>query len=115
MIRRPPRSTLFPYTTLFRSGDSNKWKDIYELNKGTIKNENWLCPGQVLKIREGKYYQKTVPEKVEVKTKVKVDNPNLSQVTDKYIKIIRDDEIISFNLCDSDRQVVNSKIGRAHV
>lgn len=89
-------------------GDSNKWKDIYELNKGTIKNENWLCPGQVLKIREGKYYQKTVPEKVEVKTKVKVDNPNLSQVTDKYIKIIRDDEIISFNLCDSDRQVVNS-------
>ena len=23
MIRRPPRSTLFPYTTLFRSGDSN--------------------------------------------------------------------------------------------
>src|SRR5690554_7641772 len=27
MIRRPPRSTLFPYTTLFRSGDStnDKW------------------------------------------------------------------------------------------
>src|SRR2546429_6433607 len=23
MIRRPPRSTLFPYTTLFRSGDSS--------------------------------------------------------------------------------------------
>src|SRR5256885_9790641 len=23
MIRRPPRSTLFPYTTLFRSGDVN--------------------------------------------------------------------------------------------
>src|SRR5574337_1649604 len=23
MIRRPPRSTLFPYTTLFRSGDEN--------------------------------------------------------------------------------------------
>src|SRR2546425_3754682 len=26
MIRRPPRSTLFPYTTLFRSGSSNDWK-----------------------------------------------------------------------------------------
>src|SRR3712207_7001420 len=26
MIRRPPRSTLFPYTTLFRSGDDDhKW------------------------------------------------------------------------------------------
>src|SRR3712207_7466494 len=24
MIRRPPRSTLFPYTTLFRSGDHRK-------------------------------------------------------------------------------------------
>src|SRR5260221_6660744 len=24
MIRRPPRSTLFPYTTLFRSGDRNE-------------------------------------------------------------------------------------------
>src|SRR3712207_7750350 len=31
MIRRPPRSTLFPYTTLFRSAyhvKSNGWSDI---------------------------------------------------------------------------------------
>src|SRR3712207_6848277 len=27
MIRRPPRSTLFPYTTLFRS--SYRWSDVY--------------------------------------------------------------------------------------
>src|ERR1035437_10617346 len=26
MIRRPPRSTLFPYTTLFRSVRSNRWR-----------------------------------------------------------------------------------------
>src|SRR3712207_8334296 len=25
MIRRPPRSTLFPYTTLFRSRPSERW------------------------------------------------------------------------------------------
>src|SRR2546422_5807450 len=25
MIRRPPRSTLFPYTTLFRSGTCRSW------------------------------------------------------------------------------------------
>src|SRR3712207_7169785 len=25
MIRRPPRSTLFPYTTLFRSGDAARF------------------------------------------------------------------------------------------
>src|SRR5262245_64367756 len=28
MIRRPPRSTLFPYTTLFRS-DSSQWRWRY--------------------------------------------------------------------------------------
>src|SRR2546425_5783843 len=29
MIRRPPRSTLFPYTTLFRSLDSLDGKTLY--------------------------------------------------------------------------------------
>src|SRR3712207_8191589 len=28
MIRRPPRSTLFPYTTLFRSGRAGSVEDI---------------------------------------------------------------------------------------
>src|SRR3712207_7199478 len=28
MIRRPPRSTLFPYTTLFRSGEVMEWRDL---------------------------------------------------------------------------------------
>src|SRR5690242_21577948 len=28
MIRRPPRSTLFPYTTLFRSMDWRAWRRI---------------------------------------------------------------------------------------
>src|SRR5260221_8674126 len=27
MIRRPPRSTLFPYTTLFRSSAEKPWKN----------------------------------------------------------------------------------------
>src|SRR3712207_9521020 len=26
MIRRPPRSTLFPYTTLFRSAERHSWR-----------------------------------------------------------------------------------------
>src|SRR5689334_24170685 len=30
MIRRPPRSTLFPYTTLFRSHSWNTPPDVYE-------------------------------------------------------------------------------------
>src|SRR5256885_12529747 len=28
MIRRPPRSTLFPYTTLFRSEGGGGWREI---------------------------------------------------------------------------------------
>src|SRR2546430_9861775 len=28
MIRRPPRSTLFPYTTLFRSDDLRRARDV---------------------------------------------------------------------------------------
>src|SRR5258705_4646881 len=30
MIRRPPRSTLFPYTTLFRSSGANGWRSDSE-------------------------------------------------------------------------------------
>src|SRR5687768_18178274 len=31
MIRRPPRSTLFPYTTLFRSIHGGFWRARYDL------------------------------------------------------------------------------------
>src|SRR2546422_4478918 len=30
MIRRPPRSTLFPYTTLFRSGNIRELENVVE-------------------------------------------------------------------------------------
>src|SRR3712207_7560477 len=30
MIRRPPRSTLFPYTTLFRSGAADERLDVFD-------------------------------------------------------------------------------------
>src|SRR3989442_11037871 len=46
MIRRPPRSTLFPYTTLFRSpamlvaSQTQTWSqgDYSDFEKGVIKN-----------------------------------------------------------------------------
>src|SRR5260221_13383861 len=34
MIRRPPRSTLFPYTTLFRSKNSMTLRSAFSLAKG---------------------------------------------------------------------------------
>src|SRR5690348_17902786 len=33
LIRRPPRSTLFPYTTLFRSQEATEFKEFYEGNQ----------------------------------------------------------------------------------
>src|SRR2546422_7327875 len=36
MIRRPPRSTLFPYTTLFRSPRRNDLKRILIIGSGPI-------------------------------------------------------------------------------
>src|SRR2546430_13426392 len=30
MIRRPPRSTLFPYTTLFRSQDFGRGREVFQ-------------------------------------------------------------------------------------
>src|SRR3712207_7814700 len=40
MIRRPPRSTLFPYTTLFRSlpGPVTLFSDDFETSKGWTVN-----------------------------------------------------------------------------
>src|SRR2546430_13286519 len=40
MIRRPPRSTLFPYTTLFRSPLGNR-KDIRNAVEAARKAESW--------------------------------------------------------------------------
>src|SRR3712207_7147816 len=38
MIRRPPRSTLFPYTTLFRSIDNDVWGTEVAIGVDTALN-----------------------------------------------------------------------------
>ena len=38
MIRRPPRSTLFPYTTLFRSGDLTLYAGAFQQAQGLIES-----------------------------------------------------------------------------
>src|SRR5690349_22377417 len=48
MLRRPPRSTLFPYTTLFRSprlipGTPAHWHVVDELVSGTFFGRK-ICP-----------------------------------------------------------------------
>src|SRR2546427_8921001 len=53
MIRRPPRSTLFPYTTLFRSrpdgqGDVTDTHVAWTLTKGAPNTPSLLLVGQEL-------------------------------------------------------------------
>src|ERR1039457_1185748 len=47
MIRRPPRSTLFPYTTLFRSGQGGGAQNLRSQHCGTLPvqspRENARC------------------------------------------------------------------------
>src|SRR3712207_7487190 len=48
MIRRPPRSTLFPYTTLFRSGADSSRKAArrqHDSNRGTMAFQIAVLPG----------------------------------------------------------------------
>src|SRR2546422_6674531 len=69
MIRRPPRSTLFPYTTLFRSGDDATLEQI-------VKQLNKLV--NVLKVhdfREGEFVDREL-----VLLKVAVDSKTRSEV-----------------------------------
>src|SRR3712207_9382057 len=42
MIRRPPRSTLFPYTTLFRSGESVRGCDAFVIQSHAAPINTWL-------------------------------------------------------------------------
>src|SRR3989442_10536343 len=53
MIRRPPRSTLFPYTTLFRSWSLRKQTSLADV----LAEHGWLTPAdrdQVEKLLERK-------------------------------------------------------------
>ena len=43
MIRRPPRSTLFPYTTLFRSLHVATWRKMVRIDHGDALN---VCLGE---------------------------------------------------------------------
>src|SRR2546427_7656418 len=43
MIRRPPRSTLFPYTTLFRSVSMRKVKEVLRLRFGLGLQQNQIA------------------------------------------------------------------------
>ena len=75
MIRRPPRSTLFPYTTLFRSEKTENRDEYLALFKTTKKNQS------VLKKELKKLHPYDVPEIAEI---------NVESVNQPYMKWLVD-------------------------
>src|SRR2546422_11547188 len=49
MIRRPPRSTLFPYTTLFRSADCSGTIGVGQTKSCTVTNDDVVARLTVIK------------------------------------------------------------------
>src|ERR1039457_4921745 len=59
MIRRPPRSTLFPYTTLFRSGQPLLFNAVTGLPlTNSLRGNPWLFTGQRWDAETGLSYYK---------------------------------------------------------
>src|SRR5438034_4359223 len=52
MIRRPPRSTLFPYTTLFRSAEIDAIRQMIE-SKVAVEPYPFLKSGDWIRIKSG--------------------------------------------------------------
>src|SRR2546422_6038674 len=51
MIRRPPRSTLFPYTTLFRS-PMQMWPENHDFGSKTLHN-GFIIPARSATVENG--------------------------------------------------------------
>src|SRR3712207_7036990 len=66
MIRRPPRSTLFPYTTLFRSASKGQYQKFFEASYSKLQQggivfiDNILFRGYVCEENYPKRYRTLV-------------------------------------------------------
>src|SRR5437762_3941975 len=101
MLRRPPRSTLFPYTTLFRSYQLHS-SDVLELSFPFTPEFN-----QAVTIQPDGYITLRGLESIKVDGKTIPELVDLLRST--YAKILHD-TVINVELKDFEIQ-----IGRAHV
>src|SRR5256885_7307260 len=59
MMRRPPRSTLFPYTTLFRS-DPASTTDITAKRSDQFSGSQWPTPNVITLTAGNRYYVEAI-------------------------------------------------------
>src|SRR5438034_11494630 len=132
MIRRPPRSTLFPYTTLFRSFDQNQHEGYYHIdaiegmwNSGRERDGDTPNLGYKPRYKEGYFpvppmdkYQDLRSEmvlnleKVGIKIEVhhhEVGTAGQAEIDMRYDTLLKTaDNVLKY-------KYVVKKIGRAHV
>src|SRR2546422_5364613 len=55
MIRRPPRSTLFPYTTLFRSRSRASDQRVRQVRARSLRRDAWAAARDVRGLRRQRH------------------------------------------------------------
>src|SRR3989338_11637991 len=92
MIRRPPRSTLFPYTTLFRSSD--RLKSLPELPLG-ISQADWEAALERLKmllLAHELMHAKLHPGEEELKADLSEEAAIIAEVDARLYRTFNEDE-----------------------
>src|SRR3712207_9025320 len=80
MIRRPPRSTLFPYTTLFRSEIT---KNLVQVNFNILFNSNFKISEQ------GKYFARYKRVKFRINTVMYRSEEHTSELQSRQYLVCR--------------------------
>src|SRR2546425_6527687 len=97
MIRRPPRSTLFPYTTLFRSllGAVDLAQDVAahdgaQLRQGVVEEQHGSGAGR---LRHGQYLRQPQRQRQEPLLTARAERPRVRAVQlDGEVVAVRADE-----------------------
>src|SRR3712207_1647218 len=84
MIRRPPRSTLFPYTTLFRSKQDKKQELLNILNVNERLEKILVVLNNEIEILE-------VEKKIGIKVKSKIDKVQKEYYLKEQLKAIQEE------------------------
>src|SRR5690348_17634710 len=75
MLRRPPRSTLFPYTTLFRSWSQYKTLDVNTATREQLLTLPGITPADADRITAGRPYDTPEDRK---STRLNSSHPSIS-------------------------------------
>src|SRR5256885_16536657 len=97
MIRRPPRSTLFPYTTLFRSIEADAEPDIVERLRTNFEIDPWqIFPvhGPVNLSRLFNFYEQTAHPELKLKTFVPRERRLKAKSKDLFEKFRRNNILL---------------------